>query len=142
MAFILTYLHKIIIISLICFFLTAKDNLKVHWIVGVSSMNICFREILWDKNQTHTMLEVKEQKVNILQIKRPTDWWVMASEQGPRITVSNNKTLGVKGQHFHGILNAGVFLWTWSWIMLLMEFKLRKREFWFRIRYGIDISRI
>ena len=36
-------------------------------------MNICFGEILWNKNQTHTMLEVKEQKVNILQIKRPTD---------------------------------------------------------------------
>ena len=66
MAFILTYLHKIIIISLNCFFLTAKDNLKVHWIVGVSSMNICFREILQNKNQTQAIFEVKEQRVNIL----------------------------------------------------------------------------
>ena len=26
-------------------------------------MNICFGEILWNKNQTHTMLEVKEQNL-------------------------------------------------------------------------------
>lgn len=54
------------------------------------------------------MLEVKEQKVTYFRLRdQQIDY--MASEQGPRITVSNNKTLGVKGQHF-GILNAGEVL--------------------------------
>ena len=32
--------------------LTTKYNLKVHFVVGVSSMNIHFGEILWSKKQT------------------------------------------------------------------------------------------
>ena len=43
--------------------------------VGVSSMNIHFGEILWSKKQTQAILKVKEQRRNTLQIKKPTDQW-------------------------------------------------------------------
>ena len=39
--------------------------------VGVSSMNS--GEIQWSKKQTQAVLEVKEQRRNTLQIKKPTD---------------------------------------------------------------------
>ena len=39
--------------------------------VGVSSMN--FGETLWSEKQTQAVLEVKEQRINTLQIKKPTD---------------------------------------------------------------------
>ena len=46
--------------------------------VGVSSMNS--GEIQWSKKQTQAVLEVKEQRRNTLQIRRPTDWWAMADK--------------------------------------------------------------
>ena len=43
----INYLHKIILIRLEKNkILTDKDNLKVHLVVGISSINICFRKIL------------------------------------------------------------------------------------------------
>ena len=71
--FILIYLHKIILFRLKKHkSLTTKYNLKVHLVVGVSSMNIHFGEILWSKKQTQAILKVKEQRRNTLQIKKPT----------------------------------------------------------------------
>ena len=74
--FILFYLHKIILIRLKKNkSLTTKYNLKVHLVVGVSSMNIHFGEILWSKKQTQAVFKVKEERRNILLIKKPTDQW-------------------------------------------------------------------
>ena len=75
--FILIYLYKIILIRLKKKnkSLTTKYNLKVQLVVGVSSMNIHFGEILWSKKQTQAVFKVKEQRRNTLLIKKPTDQW-------------------------------------------------------------------
>ena len=49
--FILIYLHKIVLIRLEKNkIVTAKDNLKVHLVVGVSSINICFGKVEQELN--------------------------------------------------------------------------------------------
>ena len=49
-------------------------------VVGVSSINIYFGKILQSMNETQAILEAEDQRQNTLQIKRPTDWWVMANK--------------------------------------------------------------